>query len=324
MEDELGLGRGSITNLPYWDKAVWARNNNEFQGTKPNDYINVADNWFVRPTGPNKAGILAGSNPGESLAVRTPGSRPGEDMVTQWRGEAFANRRARMFYVSKRINIGSKPSWLVNYDVDVELLNCVYMNAPWDLNNHGIGIWVDKFADYFIINVGWQGPPWRRIENIEATSLEKQTNYTPEIGEPWSTNKVPVGGYAVEPFSANSKLSGTVMKPWSNRENTRFFTGFALPQVDFKDGNVFKRYTPSKSGPDTFNGGLNYGYTEGTITSGNSREFTKPEYFSGAIEPILYPSVTFKITGYDSVHDFEARGNNGNRLRSSGITLDFK
>lgn len=321
MEDELGLGRGAITNVPYWDKSHWYRTG-DFQGNQPNDYINVADNWFVRPTGPSKTGIVAAGNPGNSLEARTPGSRPGQDLVTQWRGEANANRRARIFYVSKRINI-TRPSWMQSYDVDAQLLNCVHMNAPFDWNNHGLGIWVDKFYDYFVINVGWQGPSWRRIENAEATSLEKQTNYLPELGEPWSTNEVPVGGHHVEPFGANPKLDGTAMKPWSNRANTRYFTGFALPQPDVKNGNVFKRYTPSKSGPETFNTGLNTGYSEGDITSGNSRPFTKPEYFSGAIEPILYPSVTFKVTGYDARHTFASRGSNGNKLRSNNVTLNL-
>jgi hypothetical protein len=322
MEDTLGLGRGAMTNNPYWDKSDWY-NTGDFQQTRPNDWINVADAYYVNH-GIGKAGPLIGGDSAQSI-----GARQANNEIRGWRGSSFHNRRGQMFYVSKRINI-TRPNWMADYHVDVDYLNCIPMHAPFSWGAMGEGIWVDKFHDYFIINVAWHGPSWRRLETIEATSYQAQsTGYTPELSAPWATNALPLGGVGTENFGT-SNPPGTALKPWSNRNDTRWFAGFGLPQINLKDSNVFKRYTPTKQGPDTYNGGLNYGYTEGTIIASNgespasSREFTKPEYFSGEITPILYPSVSFKITGYDENHVFRARGQNGRRLSAANKTITLR
>lgn len=321
MEDDLGLGRGAMTNNPYWDKSDWY-NTGDFQYTRPNDWINVADGYFVNH-GRGKAGPLIGADSAQSIGARQAGNN-----IVGWRGSSFHNRRGQMFFVSKRINI-TRPSWIADYHVDVEYLNCIPMHAPKSWGAMGEGIWVDKFYDYFIINVAWHGPSWRRLETSQATSLEAQKSYTPELNAPWSTNQLPLGGTDPGGFGVGSP-PGTALKPWSNRNDTRWFAGFGLPQINLKNSNVFQKYTPNKQGPDTFNGGLNGGYTEGTIISSNgespasSREFTKPEYFSGEITPILYPSVSFKITGYDEDHVNRARGQNGRRLSAPNKTINLR
>jgi hypothetical protein len=322
IESELGLGAGAITNNPYWDKADWWKTG-DFQGTLPNDYINVADQYFVNH-GIGRAGTLIGGDAGQSF-----NGRQSDNVNKGWRGSARSNRRGQMFYVSKRINL-DKPGWMADYHVDVELLNCVYMNGP-NFAAMGEGIWVDKFEDYFIINVAWNGPSWRRLETVEAKSIEKQANGFPSPGfqnsQRWWTTKMPVGGADAGNFNTGSP-EGTDLKPWANRNDTRFFTGFGIPQINLKDSGVFKKYVPSKQGPDTFNGGLNYGYSEGDTIASNgssatSRPFTKPEYFSGEVIPILYPSVSFKITGFDADHTFRARGNNGRRLSAADPTINL-
>lgn len=140
---------------------------------------------------------------------------------------------------------------------------------------------------------------------------------------------MPIGGKDNGNFGS-APPEGTLLKPWSNRNDTRWFTGFGLPQINLKNTPVFRKYTPSKQGPDTFNSGMNGNFSSGRIISSNgespasSREFTKPDYFSGSITPILYPSVSFKITGYDADHVFRARGESGRRLSGTDRTITLR
>ena len=324
LENELGLKAGAIGNLPMWDKSEWYKTG-DFTGTQANDWINVANGGFVNPgIGGPAAGLgthKGGTTQNEIGLIR---SEQGANFRVQgWRGQAHANKHAMVFWVSKRVNIDrSRVAWMDDYDVNVNYLNCVPITGRTKAGA-GEGIWVDKFRDYFIINVAWTGPDWRRAENEDSTNLAQQqgsANSRSWIG----TNKILWGGTdnGTETYNAGNP-GGHELKPWANRNTTAWFCGFGLPQIDVKTDGVLQKYVPFKQGPAHYNDGLNRGYGTGTSTSngqGGSRRFTKPEYLS-PLTPILYPSISFSVTGYGSTFRHYAYGNNGRRLAPQDPTL---
>ncbi len=310
LESELGLAAGSISYKPQWDLSRWVTQNFAGPGSQPNDYINVAHGSYAGKTTPTGSQVKAfgtrvgTENPVNNTAGQLAGIYAGGDGRSQvWRGSAYANRKTMMFYVSKRVGIDrSQVPWMADYDVDVEFLNCIPLIGQVR-GGQGQGIWVNKFKDYFVINVAWVGPDWRFSE------AENLSNYV-DANMLW-------GGEDNGNFGI-SRPPGTALKPWANRNDSRWFCGFALPNVTPKSGGLIDPPAYA-TGPISFRDGLNYGYEENETVISNggagSKAFTKAEYLA-PLTPILYPSITFSITGYGEQFKTSAFGTGGNRMAS--------
>tara|TARA_R100000005_G_C4988847_1_gene196614 strand:+ start:91 stop:516 length:426 start_codon:yes stop_codon:yes gene_type:complete len=130
-------------------------------------------------------------------------------------------------------------------------------------------------------------------------------------------------------------------KPWKDRNNARNFTGFMLPQFDAGKAPL----ADPNSGPSPFTffdsvlqDDKIIGYGGGTNDGGNRSETflktfnrsiqgetgpkTQAKFYSG-ITPILYPSVSFEVVGFDdSFYNKTHSGNNlSNRFGDSVINL---
>ena len=309
LETELGLAAGSISYSPQWDLSRWVTKSFAGPGSQPNDYINVAHGGLAGKSAPTIKQVKAfGTRVGAESTVNNTASQIAglyvglNGRTRGWRGSAFDNIRTQLYYVTKRVGIDrSQVPWMVDYDVDVEFLNCIPLVGRVKAGQ-GQGIWVNKFKDYFIINVAWVGPDWRETEKA-------------------GTGDNMLWGGGDEPGEENYGVvrpPGTALKPWSNRNDSRWFCGFALPNVTPKAGALVDNDAYA-AGPIYFRDALNYGYAENETVISNggagSKAFTQPEYLS-PLSPILYPSVTFSITGYGEQFKTNAFGSGGNKMAS--------
>jgi len=154
-----GTSQASIPNAPGWDIAEWCTVLPE-AGRYPNDYINT----FISQDSNNNPGftdasIVAGSNAeytgldGLNLNGQTP-SRLKNFINSDAKGTGD-NSDVSFNFISKKIYF-SYPSWMIDYTINIDFINCVGMNyggrdGQQTLSSPGtyFGHWVEKgFDDY--------------------------------------------------------------------------------------------------------------------------------------------------------------------------------
>jgi len=156
-----------IPTYPDWDKAQWCIEQDlEDKGMYPNDYINtfVSQRWSDYGNGDDS--IVAGSNRQFTNlgGLNKNGTEPLKldrfDNVEANGSNAHSN--VYFHYISKKIFF-NRPNWLIDYNVDVTLINCLAQsetgyygdNKGRDLAASYFGHWIEKGPNYFIIYVAF-------------------------------------------------------------------------------------------------------------------------------------------------------------------------
>ena len=234
-----GIG-ANIPITPDWDMAKWVsmstdENNNSLpnQGGFPNDYLTA----FVSQNAPFNSGggadqkddsIVAGSSKqsiDQTTGFRFGGTYPSRlknfqntELKHHTTGSAPTHTASRVnfYYVSKKIYF-TRPDWLLDYKVDVDLVNCLPQNFRGTRRdglvkaNAGsyFGHWVEKGRDHFTIYVAFAPD-----DNNVNTSPYGDT--TPRMPAPQSL------------YDEVSEVFVTVME----RDGERF-SGFVVPVEEF-------------------------------------------------------------------------------------------
>jgi len=137
-----------LPSFPQWDVADWAANDPTIAspGSFPCDWINTHVS-----TGAGAMDTTFGSFTSQSLTGRA--SHFGVD-------NTLGSYPTCIHYVSKKIwlNKGSVP-WMGDYNVDVELWNCVPLSCRptgWKNMAAGVnGVWIEKHDKFFMLYVAW-------------------------------------------------------------------------------------------------------------------------------------------------------------------------
>jgi hypothetical protein len=151
----------NIPSYPDWDLSQWCTEQDLLdKGLYPNDYINT----FFSLKGDPDPSIGAGSI---KDVVYPDGTTTGGDQPN--RLQNFGNTetgsqqsRAGFQYISKKIKF-TRPSWLADYKVDVDLINSLAQNSMGLGTSHGnkgeqggyFGHWVEKGFSEFTIYVAF-------------------------------------------------------------------------------------------------------------------------------------------------------------------------
>ena len=150
--------RVNIPDLPDWDAAPWAVALGSPK-SEPNDCINT----FISARSADAfnsvdESIVAGSNRGAVASSETDSS---EGRLKNFGNTMVFDDVANVYFhfVSKRI-VFNRPAWLVDYTVDVNLINCLAQNfggSSFSRTDPGsyFGCWVEKGFNDFTIYVAY-------------------------------------------------------------------------------------------------------------------------------------------------------------------------
>jgi len=199
----------------------------------------------------------------------------------------------QLFWVTKRINFGSLPAGFESYDVKVSFLNCLPLAFPgrgassWHkgvgkgykqlyLSNSQAGacagVWINKKATFFDINVAFPGPQLQRdkYQNLFNHSVKSD-------GVAHGTG---FAGLGQEIFQSAGSVQQTSNKAKYNSRNSVMVRSFVVP--------LDNTFTPVKVGDNTSN------ISTGPNFSPANRVKTNP------VGTCSYPTVQFEIVGYPS------------------------
>lgn len=179
-----------------------------------------------------------------------------EDIVT-----LGGDRASQIYFVRKRIKLNfTNTPWVTDYHVNANLLNCV----PLSQNNipgtaQSSNIWINKYKDYFVINVAWVGPAWT-------------AGIMPGAGaKPWANRNLV------------SHFTGFTLPEVPVIGNSPFKqTPPVLPKKDLVSN--------SSKITEFFNQCVNLDVAP------TADEYAAPSWLT-ALHPLLYPSVTFEVIG---------------------------
>tara|TARA_R110000765_G_scaffold35322_1_gene79480 strand:- start:4296 stop:7022 length:2727 start_codon:yes stop_codon:yes gene_type:complete len=323
IESDFNYPAGSIPYLPNWDKASWYRKGG-FNDDNICDHINIGAPMLVEGAGPGgnvkyMPPWIGGFNNGFDTTIQNVRDQQGINRfgMYEWNestGEsalwanggtlggysnaaiASLNRRnVQVNYVSKRINLDlSQTTWVSDYHVNVNLLHCIPLTSIDGMGTSGkivgggqfAGAWVQKFKDYFVVNVAWVGL------------------------------KIPSGA---EGLSQDASL----YFPWNDRNNPEKFAGFSQPQMDLlAGGNWGEGEDPAgysvnilqEERRTLFNNKVNKNISQG------SSGFTEDTYFH-AVTPLLYPSVEWEVIGVGGALITNSLGSNGKKMAQNDPTV---
>lgn len=138
-----------IPDLPDWDVASWAYTNGSLPsvGLYPNDYIEVFyTDGEVLEKGCFRDIVTNPITQGKINYFGTDNIDGKHDVVS-------------MLYCRKEFTI-TRPSWMVDYHVEANLLNCIPLSCrAYGENSQGMaspaGIWITKAGNKFTINCAW-------------------------------------------------------------------------------------------------------------------------------------------------------------------------
>ena len=205
----------AIPSYPDWDLSQWCIEQDiSDKGLFPNDYIST----FISEIGTTDSSIVAGSNSQltNTDGTTTEGGVPAklQNFYNTDSGDNVVSR-VNFNYVAKKIKF-NRPSWLADYKVDIDLINCLAQNyrgqfpsASDDAGSY-FGHWVEKGFDEFTIYVafstdsnnhraGTSSPGFPAPASLTTTSGGKKKKTTSTItlsergGERFSGFVVPVG-----------------------------------------------------------------------------------------------------------------------------------
>lgn len=206
VRDLYGYGSPAVTldipKKPDWDKARWLVSNSSLtdKGDYPNDYITTFISARNEESTVADSSVVAGSNIGLTK---------GEYDSLAGRAKSFGNTtvgrddsNVYFHYVSKKIFF-NRPEWLVDYTVDVNLVNCLAQSDVGVSRDGGtrsnmqngsyFGTWVEKGPNYFTIYVAFTAESPQRNPRFPAPFTSNNgTTYSERGGERFSGFIVPV------------------------------------------------------------------------------------------------------------------------------------
>jgi hypothetical protein len=193
-------------------------------------------------------------------------------------------RNLQINFVSKRIKLDFESTpWVADYHVNVNLLHCAPLSDPTDdrLRNSSC-VWVQRFKDYFVINVAWAGT------NVNQTLAEVNGHL------PWIHRSDP------ERFAGFVQTQMPLLggSPFQN------YSPVTIGRESF-----FNEITSQQS-QDLFN----------QMMGDNPNFNTSPTLFKGAI-PLLYPSVTWEVIGISEENAARSHGSNGRLMEQTDPTV---
>jgi hypothetical protein len=231
-----GTSKAVIPNDPGWDIAEWCTVLPE-AGRYPNDRINTFISQQGADLNPNfsDASIVAGSNAeytgldGLNQNGQTPTKlksfRNADSTNTAGQGQDN-NSNVSFHFISKKIYF-TYPSWMIDYKVDIDFINCVGMNYGGEAGatHHPgtyFGHWVEKGEDdsnsgtYFIIyvafvaddnsnkNPGEAGFPAPSTKGVSERAGGKFSGFIVPVSDLITSNPDPIsiggpGGYEGNP-----------------------------------------------------------------------------------------------------------------------------
>jgi hypothetical protein len=164
---QYGYG-GLNTNIPVpvypdWDKAQWCVEEDlDYKGLYPNDYINV----FLGVNTGDSPLVAASYKDGVSqTGAKIEGGTP--ERIAKLLNDPKATRPFIFYYVSKRIKF-QRPTWLADYKIDVNYVNCLPKSAQGNDEYNGtyFGHWVEKGDDSFTIYVAFYASQQKEPFNV--------------------------------------------------------------------------------------------------------------------------------------------------------------
>ena len=294
VELEFGYPQGRIPFGCEWDRAKWYSQAG-FTDDLPCDSINVGDSQMIRHGNP-QAEVLPPYNgvAPAAFANSTTGNFEGNlgsmGFPKAYRNQATSlgqasqelfniNKHNNIYFVSKKIFLNGNP--YDDYKVNVQFLNCIPLTqmsngkGSYDIPNftaQPAGIFVIKHSSFFIINVAF-------VNNGLYGDYEPNSSHR----------------------EVNRHQRGDYGKPWKNRESANRFSGFMLPEFNMEGATAdFTNFEPRlQDEPVNGFGGASYSQSMlDYVRQGESSPKTTKDLFT-PISPILYPSVTFEVVGFN-------------------------
>lgn len=213
----------AIPEYPDWDLSQWCvQQEISDKGLFPNDYINTFFSLQDPAAGFDDPAVVAGSYDQKVLADGTTDGTNLPTRLKNFENTFVENGVSNVYfhYISKKIKF-SRPSWMADYNVDVDLINCLAQNnagAPNYSTAVGtyFGCWVEKGFDEFTIYVAFNSD----TNNVGATQA-------PRFPAPHSLTFTTSG--------KKKKTTSTVNV--SERDGGRF-SGFVVPVSDILYSNT--------------------------------------------------------------------------------------
>lgn len=311
VETEFNYPAGSIAAYPSWDKARWHIKGN-YIGNYINDCINVGlgwctgwytgDKWWKGKSLPPFNGQLPGSLGGNNTVAEIYATDPTTNALQGWGAGHFTpdapllpalnsndeasinNLRmySQMYFVSKRIMLNfDSTSWVDDYHVNVDLLNCIPISTR-SSKAQSSNVWVNKYKDYFVVNVAWVADDWPNAGGYPAG--------------PWMNRDTPL------------RFTGFTLPTMSVKGSSPFReVGARVITFPNNNSNHAKRQA-------YFDGVVNPG------VGANDQNFANVDWFN-SLHPLVYPSITFQVIGIPSAVVQKGNGVNGALMRQKDPTI---
>lgn len=191
-----------VPNLPDWDKAEWGTTlNDPLFGDYPNDRINYhVFGGYAQGYTSNAASSLpsvyehaAWADINKTTQIKRLSVHKSSNTDSNWAQGQSPNRlteldgKTTIYFVKKKININLNSQIYSDYDVNVQLLNCIPLSQGGSNTNDiqvgsTAGLWVEKNRNYFTIYVSWVAKTPLQ-SNPSITDTGSLTNYpsTPRL-----------------------------------------------------------------------------------------------------------------------------------------------
>ena len=218
VKSEFGYGGANLgTTIPArpdWDLSDWVTMNQDLEnaGSYPNDYLNTFFGSNIRGTG-------AGSNSQytDDSGNNIDGTDPAQ--LNDFQGSMNkTGHRVSFHYIKKTIPF-VRPTWLGDYSVNVEFLNCLPLTSPGGAGPGSYtGIWVEKGYEEFTIYVAFAA--------MQTTGMSGDYANTRTPGTPTATFPAPYQTTIVTSASKKKKTSASITVV--EREGGRF-SSFIVP-----------------------------------------------------------------------------------------------
>ena len=213
VKNKYGFGGAAaqvnIPNFPDWDLSQWCIEQDlEQKGLYPNDYLNtfISSAWWDNEGEPSPdPSIVCGSfRDGPYPYGGAQRLNSTQNFEAGSLGDTGIVSRVNFMYVAKKIKF-IRPSWLADYKVDIDLINCIaacQRGTYWDkMSGSYFGSWVEKGFDEFTIYVSF----------VADTNNHRQGTSTPPFPAPREKDGVLLSERGGERFSGFAVLVSDIL-----------------------------------------------------------------------------------------------------------------
>jgi hypothetical protein len=225
----------SVPSYPDWDLSEWCTIQNiDDKGLYPNDYINTFTS-FESTTGLTDRAIVAGSNNQVTYNDGTTDGGGTPSRMKNFNNSEFegGNKRVNFHYVSKKIKFNrSAVPWLADYQVNVELLNCLPQCIRGSRSDEMqqasyFGHWIEKGFDEFTIYVAY----------VARDDNEGNASNAPSFPAPHSNT-----------FTSGGKKKKTTQTLTLSDRSSGKWAGWIVPVGDILTSNTNPMSSDSRAG----------------------------------------------------------------------------